>query len=67
MTKKGQKLVTYSIETKKKVVEILEIADVRRLKVWMRRYNQIGDFGLQTLEPNALMESFFFHLKTEAL
>ncbi|WP_405078883.1 helix-turn-helix domain-containing protein [Paenibacillus chitinolyticus] len=57
--KKGQKLQTYSFETKKqaiemrlqgmtkqKVAELLGIADVGRLKVWMRRYNQMGDFGL---------------------
>ncbi|WP_405080756.1 transposase [Paenibacillus chitinolyticus] len=57
--KKGQKLQTYSFETKKqaiemrlqgmtkqKVAELLGIADVGRLKVWMRRYNQMGDFWL---------------------
>ncbi len=57
--RKGQKLMTYSFElkkqaiemrlqgmTKKKVAELLEIEDVGRLKVWMRRYNQMGDFGL---------------------
>ncbi|WP_244903479.1 helix-turn-helix domain-containing protein [Paenibacillus aquistagni] len=32
--------------TKKKVAEELGIADIGRLKVWMRRYNQMGDFGL---------------------
>jgi transposase len=59
MAKKGQKLKTYSFETKKKaiemrlqgmtkekVAEVLEIVDVDRLKVWMRRYKQMGDFGL---------------------
>lgn len=59
MAKKGQKLVTYSFETKKKaielrlggmtkekVAEVLGIVDVGRLKVWMRRYRQMGDFGL---------------------
>lgn len=57
--KKGQKLVTYSFELKKKAIELrlqgikkrkvaemLGIADINRLKVWMRRYNQMGDFGL---------------------
>ncbi|MFC5652919.1 helix-turn-helix domain-containing protein [Paenibacillus solisilvae] len=59
MAKKGQKFVTYSFETKKKAVELrlqgmtkqkvaeeLGIVDVDRLKVWMRRYRQMGDFGL---------------------
>lgn len=59
MAKKGQKLVTYSFETKKKaiqmrlqgmtkqkVAEILGIVDVDRLKIWMRRYKQMGEFGL---------------------
>jgi transposase len=59
MAIKGQKHETYSFETKKKAIEMrlqgmtkqavaeeLGIADVGRLKVWMRRYNQMGDFGL---------------------
>lgn len=59
MAKKGQKHVTYSFETKKKAIEMrlqgmtkariaeeLGIADVGRLKVWMRRYKQMGEFGL---------------------
>jgi len=59
MAKKGQKHVTYSFETKKKaiemrlqgmtkhkVAEILEIEDIGRLKVWMRRFKQMGEFGL---------------------
>gem|GEM_PF-1445469 len=59
MGKKEQKYQTYSFETKKraielrlqgmtkqKVAEVLGIADVGRLKVWMRRFNQMGDFGL---------------------
>lgn len=59
MAKKGQKFVTYSFETKKKAIEMrlqgmtkakiaeeLGIVDIGRLKVWMRRYNQMGDFGL---------------------
>ncbi|WP_317968518.1 helix-turn-helix domain-containing protein [Paenibacillus sp. CCS19] len=32
--------------TKEKVAETLEIVDVDRLKVWMRRYKQMGEFGL---------------------
>ncbi|TVX93077.1 helix-turn-helix domain-containing protein [Paenibacillus agilis] len=32
--------------TKEKVARELGIADVGRLKVWMRRYNQMGDSGL---------------------
>lgn len=59
MAKKGQKFVSYSFETKKKaiemrlqgmtkqkVAEVLGIEDIGRLKVWMRRYKQMGDFGL---------------------
>lgn len=59
MAKKGQKLVTYSFElkkeaielrlqgkTKQQVAELLGIVDVDRLKVWMRRYKQMGEFGL---------------------
>ncbi|MFC5405805.1 hypothetical protein ACFPOF_23930 [Cohnella soli] len=56
--KKGQKLVTYSFETKKKAIEMrlqgmtklkvaeaLGIEDIGRLKIWMRRFKQMGDFG----------------------
>ncbi|WP_206110301.1 helix-turn-helix domain-containing protein [Paenibacillus aquistagni] len=59
MAKKGQTFVSYSFETKKRAIEMrlewmtkkkvaeeLGIADIGRLKVWMRRYNQMGDFGL---------------------
>ena len=59
MAKKGQKFVTYSFEikkkaiemrlqgmTKQKVAEVLGIVDLDRLKVWMRRFKQMGDFGL---------------------
>ena len=59
MANKGQNHQTYSFETKKKaiemrlqgmtkqrVAEVLGITDIGRLKVWMRRYNQMGDFGL---------------------
>jgi transposase len=59
MAKKGQRYVTYSFELKKKAIEMrlqgmtkqkvaeeLGIADIGRLKVWMRRYNQMGEFGL---------------------
>ncbi len=59
MAKKGQKFAAYSFETKKraiemrlqgltkkKVAEALGIEDVGRLKVWMSRYRQMGDFGL---------------------
>lgn len=59
MARKGQRLQTYSFDTKKKaiemrlqgmtkqkVAELLGITDVGRLKVWMRRYNQMGEFEL---------------------
>lgn len=59
MVKKGQKLETYSFDlkkraielrlqgmTKQKVAEELGIADITRLKVWMRKYRELGDFGL---------------------
>lgn len=32
--------------TKESVTRVLGIADVGRLKIWMRRYNQMGDFRL---------------------
>jgi transposase-like protein len=59
MAKKGQKFKTYSFELKKKAVEMrlqgipkakvaeeLGIQDVGRLKVWMRKFREEGDFGL---------------------
>jgi transposase-like protein len=59
MAKKGQKFLTYSFETKKKAIEMrlqgvtvgkiaeeLGIVDVGRVKTWMRRYKQMGEFGL---------------------
>uniref|UniRef100_UPI0019109708 helix-turn-helix domain-containing protein n=4 Tax=Paenibacillus glycanilyticus TaxID=126569 RepID=UPI0019109708 len=59
MAKKGQKFQTYSFETKKKAIEMrlqgitvvkiaeeLGIVDVGRVKTWMRRYKQMGEFGL---------------------
>jgi len=59
MAKKGQKFVSYSFETKKraiemrlqgmtkqKVAEALGIEDLGRLKVWMSRYKQMGEYGL---------------------
>ncbi|MNE10634.1 hypothetical protein D3C87_634240 [compost metagenome] len=58
MSKKGQTYETYSEELKKKAVEMrlqgmtkaavaeaLGIKDIGRLKVWMRRYRQAGEFG----------------------
>lgn len=59
MAKKGQKFETYSEELKKKAIEMrlmgmtkakvaeeLGIKDINRLKVWMRKYRQEGEFGL---------------------
>lgn len=59
MAKKGQKFKTYSFElkkkavemrlqgkTKKQVAELLGIEDIDRLKIWMRKYRQQGEFGL---------------------
>lgn len=59
MVKKGQKFETYSFEQKKRAIELrlqgmtkqkiadeLGISDVGRLKVWMRKYRELGDFGL---------------------
>ncbi|MNQ70747.1 hypothetical protein D3C85_853920 [compost metagenome] len=59
MAKKGQKFETYSEELKKKAIEMrlmgmtkakvaeeLGIKDINRLKVWMRKYKQEGEFGL---------------------
>ncbi|WP_245583557.1 transposase [Paenibacillus assamensis] len=58
MAKKGQTFVSYSFETKKRAIEMrlrgmtkkkvaeeLEIADIGRLKHWMRKNNHMGDFG----------------------
>ncbi|MWV43614.1 helix-turn-helix domain-containing protein [Paenibacillus sp. HJL G12] len=59
MAKKGQTFCSYSLDTKKKAVdmrlqgmtkkevaEALGIADIGRLKVWMRKYREQGDSGL---------------------
>ncbi|MMZ66940.1 hypothetical protein D1872_294750 [compost metagenome] len=59
MAKKGQKFKTYSFElkkqvaemrlqgkTKKQVAELLGIEDIGRLKVWMRKYREQGEFSL---------------------
>src|SRR5690606_38523733 len=59
VARKGQKFKTYSFELKKKAVEMrlqgiptakiaeeLGIQDVGRLKIWMRKYREQGDFGL---------------------
>ncbi|RJE83628.1 helix-turn-helix domain-containing protein [Paenibacillus sp. 1011MAR3C5] len=59
MAKEGQKFLTYSMETKRKAIEMrlqgmtaekiakeLGIVDVGRVKVWMCRYKQMGEFGL---------------------
>lgn len=57
--KKGQKFMHYSEETKKlaiqmklqgkthrEIMEQLSIHDEGRLKVWMRKYKLLGEFGL---------------------
>lgn len=57
--KKGQKFESYSFELKKKAIEMrlqgmtkkrvaeeLGIADIGRLKIWMRQYRLQGEFGL---------------------
>lgn len=59
MAKKGQVFHYYSLETKKKAVAMrldgmtkrevaaaLEISDIGRLKVWMRKYREHGEEGL---------------------
>jgi transposase-like protein len=59
MARKGQKYRSYSealkrqaVEmrmqgmTKKQVAEALGIGDITRLKEWMRKYRQQGEFGL---------------------
>ncbi|AOZ94176.1 helix-turn-helix domain-containing protein [Paenibacillus crassostreae] len=59
MAKKGQIFCSYSLETKKKAIDMrlqgmtkkevaaaLGIADIGRLKVWMRKYREYGDLGL---------------------
>lgn len=59
LAKKGQVFSSYSLDTKKKAVDmrlqgmtkkevaaILGIADIGRLKVWMRKYRELGALGL---------------------
>lgn len=59
MAKKGQKFKSYSQEIKKQaieqklsgktyrqVAEELGIQDKDRVKVWMRKYKQLGEYGL---------------------
>ncbi|MGE7823043.1 helix-turn-helix domain-containing protein [Paenibacillus sp. NPDC093718] len=59
MAKKGQIFHHYSFETKKKAVTMrlegmtkkevasaLQISDIGRLKVWMRKYRELGEEGL---------------------
>ncbi|MDO3682102.1 helix-turn-helix domain-containing protein [Paenibacillus ehimensis] len=60
MAYKGQKLKTYSMETKleavrlhveekwtyRQITEKLKIHDKDRVKRWMRKYRQQGEFGL---------------------
>jgi transposase-like protein len=59
LAKKGQKFQSYSQERKKKaieqklsgktyrqVAEDLGIQDKDRVKVWMRKYKQLGEYGL---------------------
>ncbi|AJS59280.1 helix-turn-helix domain-containing protein [Paenibacillus sp. IHBB 10380] len=59
MAKKGQTFNSYSLDIKKKAIELrlqgmtkkevataLDIADIGRLKVWMRKYREQGDSGL---------------------
>jgi transposase len=59
MAKKGQIFHHYSFETKKKAVAMrlegmtkkevasaLQISDIGRLKVWMRKYRELGEEGL---------------------
>lgn len=59
MAKKGQTFHSYSFETKKKAVAMrlegktkkevataLQISDLGRLKVWMRKYRESGEEGL---------------------
>lgn len=59
MAKKGQIFHHYSFETKKKAVAMrlegmtkkevasaLQISDIGRLKVWMRKYREFGEEGL---------------------
>ena len=59
MAKKGQTFQFYSLETKKKAIAMrlegktkkevaaaLQISDLGRLKVWMRKYRELGEEGL---------------------
>lgn len=59
MANKGQTFRHYSLETKKKAIAMrldgktkkevasaLEISDIGRLKIWMRKYREFGEEGL---------------------
>lgn len=59
LAKKGQIFSSYSLDTKKKAIDmrlqgmtkkevaaLLGIGDIGRLKVWMRKYREHGDSGL---------------------
>ena len=77
MAKKGQTFHPYSFETKKKAVAMrlagktkkevasaLQISDIGRLKVWMRKFREHGEEGLidrrrkllNPADPNRLIE-----------
>lgn len=59
MAKKGQTFQSYSLDmkkraiamrldgmTKKEVAHELQISDIGRLKIWMRKYRELGEEGL---------------------
>ncbi|MBO2942731.1 helix-turn-helix domain-containing protein [Paenibacillus sp. F411] len=59
MAKKGQTFQSYSLDmkkraiamrldgmTKKEVAQELQISDIGRLKIWMRKYRELGEEGL---------------------
>ncbi|VTR45296.1 Uncharacterised protein [Actinobacillus pleuropneumoniae] len=81
MAKKGQTFHHYSFETKKKAVAMrlegmtkkevasaLQISDIGRLKVWMRKYRELekkawstaaGESCIQTLTTNGMRKYGF--------
>ncbi|WP_246246330.1 helix-turn-helix domain-containing protein [Paenibacillus lemnae] len=70
MAKKGQTFQYYSFDikkkavamrldgmTKKEVAALLQISDIGRLKIWMRKYREMGEAGLIDRRTKKIQES----------
>lgn len=72
MAKKGQKFKSYSLELKKEAIRLhveeqwtyrqitnhLQIHDLDRVKKWMRKYREQGEFGL--LDQRGRREEYIY-------